>query len=81
MAVADDLARPLRELVRPVRRGEIGGGGIGAAAGLADLSDDGFRLLRAASVMDKHLGAGLAERQGAGAPDAARGAGDESRFS
>ena len=79
--VADDGADLLGELVRPVRRGEIGGDGVGAAAGLADFSDDGFRLLRAASVMDEHLGAGLGERQCAGAPDAARGAGDESRFS
>ena len=64
-----------------VRCGEISCDSIGAAAGLADLSDDGFRFLRAASVMDEHLGAGLGERQCAGAPNAARGAGDESRFS
>ena len=79
--IAHDRTNLLGELVRPVGRGEIGGDGIGAAAGLADLSDDGFRRLRAASVVDEHLGAGLGERQCAGPPDAARGAGDESRFS
>jgi hypothetical protein len=67
--------------VRPLWRGETGGDGIGAPAGLADLSNDGFRLLSAASVMDEHLGAGLGERLSAGPADAARGAGDESRFS
>jgi hypothetical protein len=53
---------------------EISGDSIGTAAGLVDLSNDGFRFLRTASVMDEHLGAGLGERQCAGAPDAARGA-------
>ena len=59
--IAHDGADLLGELVWPVRRGEIGGDGIGAAAGLADFRDDRFCLLRAAAVMDKHLGAGLGE--------------------
>ena len=79
--IADDVARPLRQLVRPVRRREIGADGVGAAAGLANLRDDGFGFLRAAAVMDENLRAGLGERQRAGAADAARGAGDESGFS
>ena len=80
-AFAYDGADLLGELVRTVRRGEISGDRIGAAASLADLSNDGFGLLRAATVMDKNLGAVLRERQCAGPPDAARGAGDESGFS
>jgi hypothetical protein len=79
--VAHDGPDLLGEPLRTVRCGEISGDSIGAAAGFADLSDDGFRFLRAASVMDEHLGAGSGERQCAGAPDAARGAGDESRLS
>jgi hypothetical protein len=42
--------------VRPIRRGEIGSDGVGAAAGLADFRDDGFCLFRAAAVMDKYRG-------------------------
>jgi hypothetical protein len=71
----------LGELLRTVRCGEISSDSIGAAAGLADLSHDGFRFLRAASVVNEHLCAGLGKRQCAGAPDAARGAGDKSRLS
>ena len=54
--------------MRPVRRGEIGGDRVGAAAGFADLSNDGFRLLRAASVVDEHLGAGLASAKALARP-------------
>jgi hypothetical protein len=67
--------------VRAIRRGEIGGDGIGAATGLADVCDDGVRLLCAAAVMHENLGAGPGERQRAGAADAARGAGDEGGLS
>jgi hypothetical protein len=67
--------------VRPVWRSEIGGDGISASAGLANFRDDGFSFRGPACVMDEHLGAGLGERQSAGAPDAARGAGHKSRFS
>jgi hypothetical protein len=65
----------------PVRRGEIGGDGVGAAAGLADFRDDRFCLFRAAAVMDKYLRAGLGERQRAGAAYPARGAGNEGSLS
>ena len=51
-AIAHDGADLLGEPVWTVRCGEISRDSIGAAAGLADLSDDGFRFLRAASVMD-----------------------------
>jgi len=80
-AITDDGPDLPGELVRPVGRGEIGRDDIGAAAGPADFRNNSFRRLRAARVMDEHLGAGLGERQCAGAADAARGAGDESRFS
>jgi hypothetical protein len=79
--IAHDGADLLGELVRPIRRGEIGSDGVGAAAGLADFRDDRFCLFRAAAVMDKYLGAGLGEGQRTGAADAARGAGDEGSFS
>src|SRR4029077_8905693 len=55
--------------------------GVGAAAGLADLGDDGCSLFRAAAVMDQHLRACIAEGRRAGAANAARGAGDESGLS
>jgi hypothetical protein len=58
-AIADDGANLLGKPVGTVRRGEIGGDDIGAAAGLADCRNDGFRLLRAARAMNEHLGAGL----------------------
>ena len=54
-AVADDLARPLRRLVGSSGCGEIGGDSIGAAATFPGRCDDGFRFLRAVSVMDEHL--------------------------
>jgi hypothetical protein len=76
-----DGADLLGKLVRALRRSEIGGDGLGAAAGFADVPDDRFRLLRAAPVMDEHLRAGPGERQRTGPADTARGAGDESRLS
>jgi len=54
---------------------------FGLAAGLADHGNDGVRLLLAAAVMHQHPGAGCDERQRARAADAARGAGDQGRFS
>jgi hypothetical protein len=79
--IAHDGADLLGEPVRPVRRGEIGGDGVGAAAGLTDCRDDRFCLFRAAAVMDKHLSAGLGEGLRTGAADAARSAGDEGSLS
>jgi hypothetical protein len=52
-AVAHDGTDLLGEPVWTVRCGDISGDSIRAAAGLADLSDDGFRFLRASSVVDK----------------------------
>src|SRR5882762_10027294 len=52
----------------------------GPAAGLADFGDDGVGLLLAVAVVDQHLRAGLCQHQGAGAADAARGAGDQGGF-
>ena len=49
--------------------------GTTAAAAFGYLYNDGFSFLRAASVMNEHLGAGLGERQGAGAPQPTRCAG------
>jgi hypothetical protein len=80
-AVADDLARPLREPVRPVGRREVDADRVGAAAALANLRDDPLGLFGAAAEMDENLGACLSEVERARASDASRGAGDESRFS
>ena len=81
-AVADDLARPLCQLVWPVGRREIDADRVGAAAALANLRDDPLGFLGAAAEVNQNLGAGLRRAcQRAGAPDPARGAGDESRFS
>ncbi len=79
--VADHGADLFGELVRPVRRGKIGGDGVSASAGLADLGDDGFGLLHAAAVVDQNLRAHSGEGQRAGAADPTRGAGDESGLS
>src|SRR5882672_777262 len=76
-AVADHGTNLFGQLVRTVRRGQIGGNGVGAAAGLANFGDDGFGLFHAAAVMDQHLRAGLGEGQRAGAANAARGAGED----
>ncbi len=57
--------------MRRVRRGEIGGKGLGAATGLADFAHDGFGFLSGAAIMDEDLRAGLGERQRTSAADAA----------
>jgi hypothetical protein len=67
--------------VRASRCAEISDYLFGTAAGLADLSDDRFGLLRATPVVNQNLRAGPGERECAGAADAARGAGDEGGFS
>jgi len=67
--------------VWPVRRGKIGGNGVGTPAGLADLGDDGFGLSHAAAVVDKNLRAHSGEGQRAGAAHPTRGAGNESGLS
>ena len=54
------IREPASPAWAPVRRGEVGGDGIGAAAGLPDFRDDGFGLLGAASVMDEHCAPALA---------------------
>jgi len=43
--VADDLARPLRESVRPVGRRKVHPAGVGAPSALANLGHDPLRLL------------------------------------
>jgi hypothetical protein len=75
--VADDGADLPGEVVRSRRRGEVGTERLGAATGVADLLDDGLRLVGAAAIVDENLGARPGEREGGGAADAARGAGDE----
>ncbi len=60
-AVADDATNLRRQLVRPVGRREIGAQRLRAAAGGADLLDDGFGLRGGLAVMHEHLGAGLGE--------------------
>ena len=69
-----------RQFMGAVGCREIGGDGIGAPAGGADLIDHGFRLVGVAAVMDDDPRAGGGERQSGGAAYAARGAGDESGF-
>ena len=59
----------------------IGGDGVSAAAGFVDLGDDTVGFSRATAVMDENLRTGRSKREGAGATDAARGAGDEGGFS
>ena len=80
-AVADDLARPLCQLVWPVGRREVDADRVRAAAALANLRDDPLGFLCAAAEVNQNLGPRLSELECAGAPQAARGAGDESRFS
>ena len=65
------------EFVRTVRRGKIRANGVGASAGLADLGDDGFSLVRSAAVMNHNLRTCRGEGQRGGAANAAPGAGDE----
>ena len=79
--VTDDGADLTRQLVRAVGRGEIGAGGVGPAAELADFGGDRLGFLGAGGIMHQHLCAGSGERQRGGAADAARSAGDERRFS
>jgi hypothetical protein len=57
----------LRQPMRPVGRREVDADRVRAAAAFANRCDDGFRFLRAASIVDEHLGACLGERQRAGA--------------
>jgi hypothetical protein len=59
-----------RQLMRPVRRGQIGGDGLDASVGLADLCDDGHRLRPTAAAMDEDLRTRLGKRESAGAADA-----------
>jgi len=80
-AVADDLARPLCQLVWPVDRREVDADRVRAAAALANLRDDPLGFLGAAAEVNQNLGARLSELERARAPQPARGAGDESRFS
>jgi hypothetical protein len=80
-AVADDLARPLCQLVWPVGRREVDADRVRAAAALANLRDDPLGFLGAAAEVYQNLGARLSELERARAPQPARGAGDESRFS
>ena len=63
--------------MRAVGGAEVGGNGIGPTAGRPDFGDDRLGFARAAPVMDEDLGALPGERDGDGAPDAARRAGDE----
>jgi hypothetical protein len=77
-AVADDLARPLRQPVRPVGRREVDADRVRAAAALANLRDDPLGFLGAAAEVNQNLGARLSELERARAPQPARGAGDES---
>jgi hypothetical protein len=57
-AIAHDGANLFGELVRPVRRCQIRGDYVAAAAGLADFRNDDFSLLCTASVVHEHLGTG-----------------------
>ena len=54
---------------------------VRAAAAVANLRDDPLGFRGAAAEVNQNLGARLSELERAGAPNAARGAGDESRFS
>src|SRR5882672_9149096 len=80
-AVADDGADLPGQGVRTFGLAQVGTDLFGLAAGLADHGNDGVRLLLAAAVMHQHPGAGCGERQRARAANAARGAGDQGRFS
>jgi hypothetical protein len=80
-AVADDLARPLCQLVWPVGRREVDADRVRAAAALANLRDDPLGFLGAAAEVNQNLCARLSKLERARAPQPARGAGDESRFS
>jgi hypothetical protein len=78
--VADDGTDLPGERLGAIRRGEIGAYRLGPLAHFTDFLDDRFGLVLAATVMDKHLRSGPCQRQCGGAPDAARSAGDQSRF-
>ena len=80
-AIADDVAGEFRKLVRPVSRRQIGRDCVTAAASFAYLGDDTVGFSRATAVMHQNLRTGRSECKGAGAADAAGGAGDECGFS
>ncbi len=80
-AIAHDGSDLLGELVRAVRRSQVGGDAIGAAAGLADVGDGHLSFFRAAAVMHENLRSGLGESEGSGAADATRGTGDKGGLS
>ena len=63
-----------------IRGGKVHRYGIRSATALAYLCDDTVGFLRATAVMHQNLRTGRSEREGAGAPDAARGAGHKSGF-
>ena len=79
--VADNRADPLGQNVRTIGLPQVGTDLLGAAAGLADFGDDGVGFLLAVAVVDQHLRVGPCQGQGAGAADAARGAGYQGGFS
>jgi hypothetical protein len=80
-AIADDAANPLGKRMRAVRSGEIGGNHVGATAGAANFRDDCLGLFRTATVVNNDLRSSLGKGESAGAPDAARGPGDQCRLS
>ena len=67
--------------MRAVRSGEVGCDHVGAAAGVVNFRGDRLGLLRTAAVVNNNLRSGLGKGESAGAPDAARGAGDQRRLS
>src|SRR3977135_2452990 len=71
-AFPDKAAALPGRLAGAVRGGKIRRYGIRSATGFAYLCDNTVGLLRAAAVMHEDLGAGLGERERAGAADAAR---------
>ena len=79
--IADDIAGQFRKLVRPVSRRQIGPDRVTATASFAYLTDDAVGFTGAAAVMHQNLRTGRSECKGAGAADAAGGAGDECGFS
>jgi hypothetical protein len=80
-AIADDVARELGKLVRPICSLQIGRDCVAAAASFAYLADDTVGFIGASTVMHQDLRVSGGECQRGGAADAARGAGDECGFS
>ncbi len=74
---AGNVTNPLGKGMSAIGSREVGANHVGAAAGLADLGDDGLGFRRAAAVMNDDARAAVGEGERAGAPDAAGGAGDE----